>query len=181
MPTRAGESELQILLRDVAHDISGVKLALKCEQLTIAFNKSPSQVPVGREVSLVDIGYVKPTITISGTIENSANFPASNTTDRWGMEVLTINSQTYYVPYKNYLEDFLITTPINASYKMQIEIGDATTQISTVTADATGGSIYGVIPQQFQFTMLPGQEDRWLFTIAFLAVTRGKDHATNDI
>jgi len=172
----AGPSELQVLLRDVAHNISGVKLALKCEQLTIAFTKSPIQTSTAYSALLTEYGYVKPNITISGTIDNAANFPANNTTDRWGMEELTINDQYYYVPYKNYLEDFLILTEVNEDTKMQLEIGDATTQKSTVSADATGGSIYGVIAQQFQFTMLPGQEDRWLFTIAFVAALRGKGY-----
>ena len=174
----AGTSELEVLLRDVAHDASGVKLALKCEQLSISFQKSPLVVAITRDPSLTDYALTnRPSITISGTIENSANFPDSNTSNRWGMEELTINSQTYYVPYKNYLEDFLLDTKVDASTtEMQLEIGDATTPISTSGADATGGSVYAVIAQQFQFTMLPGMEDRWMFTLSFVAGSRGKDH-----
>ena len=178
----AGTSELEVLLRDVAHTGSGVKLALKCEQLSISFQKSPIQLAIGRNPSLTDPSLInRPSITISGTIENSANFPDNNTSNYWGMEALSINSQTYYVPYKNYLEDFLLDTQVTSTSIMQLEIGDATTPISTVSADATGGSVYSVVAQQFQFTMLPGMEDRWMFTISFVASSRGKDHRANNL
>ena len=176
----AGPSELQVLLRDGAHDEVAVKLALKCEQLTIAFTKSPIQTPTGELVTIADFAFIRPNITISGTIDTAANFPDNNTTNYWGMEVLTINDQYYYVPYKNYLESFLHETKVGTT-KMQLEIGDATTPISTVSADATGGSVYSVVAQQFQFTMLPGMEDRWMFTISFVASSRGKDHRANNL
>jgi len=173
----AGTSDLEILLRDVAHDASvsaGKKLALKCEQLTVAVSKSPIQTSAGAgKVNLNDFGFIRPSITVSGTIDNVGGDPAQGDEGSQGyqdMEVVSIGSQNYRIPYKNFLEDLLNDYISSDTADLQLEVGDATTQTGE---GHTGGGVYKVLPQQFQFTMLPGQEDRWLFTISFVAKPRG--------
>ena len=97
-------------------------------------------------------------------------------------------AQRYYVPYKNALEEaaatwmFLDTTPL------QIEIGDAqyplasyggyapggnvTNRFSTSNQQATGGAIYEVAIQQCRFSLKAATEDRYEFTMQFVAKAR---------
>jgi len=171
------DSNLSVLLRDVAHDASGVKLALKVEQLSISISRTPIQIPVpGGEPELIDLGFNRPSITLSGVVDNIGGNPANTTWDsntkHKGQELLSIGGQDYYIPYKNYLEEKLITWVISTSVVLQLEIGDATTPIATSGALATGGGIYEVAVQQMQFALAPGMEDRWMYTIGFVAKTR---------
>ena len=57
---------------------------------------------------------------------------------------------------------------------MQLEIGDATTPdySGSGTTASTGGGIYEVAVQQAQFTVAPGTEDRWIYSIQFVAKLR---------
>ena len=55
---------------------------------------------------------------------------------------------------------------------LQIEIGDTATPLSTNSANSTGGGLYIVAIQQAQFTQEPSKEDRWNFTLQFVAKAR---------
>ena len=55
---------------------------------------------------------------------------------------------------------------------LQVEIGDSTTPLSTGSANSTGGGLYVVAIQQAQFTQEPAKEDRWQFTMQFVAKAR---------
>ena len=90
------------------------------------------------------------------------------------MESESISSQVYYVPYKNFLENKLITWVTGGSIDLQLEIGNATTPdySGSGTTASTGGGIYKVAVQQAQFTVAPAMEDRWVFSIKFAAKLR---------
>ena len=88
------------------------------------------------------------------------------------MEYLTVSGQKYYIPYKNYLENKLITWVSSASVDLQVEIGDSTQPDWTSNTASTGGGIYKVAVQQMQFSVSPAMEDRWVYSVQFVAKLR---------
>ena len=171
-------AELAVLLRDGTNAAATIRLALKAEQFSVGISKTPIQVPVPRGTPiLMDLGSSRPSITISGVVDNIGQDTSNNTTNFWDMEAKTIQGQTYYVPYKNYLENKLITWVTGSSVDLQIEKGDASVTEGTSPAvgssnAATGGGIYKVAVQQVQFAVMPAQEDRWTFNVQFVGSLR---------
>lgn len=183
MTNFAGPGSLSVFIRSNTHTTSGaVRLALKAEQFTVQVSKSPIQIGApGGTVILEDLGYLKPSITISGIIDTIGGDTSNTTitgtskddqdTNVKGMESITFNSQTYHIPYKNYLESFLLRYESSGN-ELQVEVGDATTPQALAGAFSTGGAVYKVLVQQLQFSLAPSTEDRWLYTIGFAAGTR---------
>ena len=170
--------ELSVLLRDNAHALANVRLALKVDQLALSFSRTPIHIALPRSnPEIFDLGSTRPSITISGLVDNiGQDLTNTDSTTFKGMQkvshTISGSTQTYYVPYKNYLEERLITWVTDDSLDIQLELGDATTPENTASALSTGGGIYRVAVQQFQFTQTPGLEDRWAFNIAFVAKFR---------
>jgi len=97
-------------------------------------------------------------------------------------------AQRYYVPYKNALEEAVATWMYLDDSPLQIEIGDAqyplasygghapggdvTNRFSTSNQQATGGAIYEVAIQQCRFSLKAATEDRYDFTMQFVAKAR---------
>ena len=167
-------AELAVLLRDGTNSGATDRLALKAEQLSLSFGRQPIQIPLpAASPVIIDLGQSRPTITISGIMDNIGQ-DLSNTTQNafFNMEKFTEQGQTYYVPYKNYLEKKLLTRATGAN--LELEIGDATTPdySGSGTTASTGGGIYKVAVSQFQFTQSPGMEDRWAFSIQFVSEWR---------
>ena len=97
-------------------------------------------------------------------------------------------AQRYYVPYKNALEEAIATWMYLDTTPIQIEIGDAqyplasyggyapggniTNRFSTSNQQATGGAIYEVAIQQCRFSLKAATEDRYEFTMQFVAKAR---------
>tara|TARA_Y100000593_G_scaffold94209_1_gene192211 strand:- start:662 stop:1462 length:801 start_codon:yes stop_codon:yes gene_type:complete len=260
------EGPLSILLRDNKHHNATVRLALKVDQLSIQVQRNPIvQAAPGMSPIILDLGSVKPSITISGTIDNKGTDPAQLDEGFWHMEKMTLSgpngsggsvSHPYYVPYKNYLEAKL-STWITGSENPQLEVGDASLVegdsgiltagvdavdtlesnvdatangipidgansnfyvgqhiliddeimkvtalpgsstltcardqkgtdgashsagatiysigVSKATKQNTGGGIYNVAVSNLQFNLIPGQEDRWAFTVQFVGHLR---------
>ena len=167
------DSPLAVLLRDGDHtgsDAATNRLALKAEQVSVSYSRSVIQVPIVQTSPiLMDMGMVRPALTISGIIDTVGGDQTNTTSGFQGMESMTISSQTYYIPYKNFLEQKLVTWITNDGYDLQLEIGDATTPEG---ANQTGGGIYKVAVQQIQFSIAPGMEDRWIYSIQFVAKFR---------
>jgi hypothetical protein len=89
------------------------------------------------------------------------------------MEYLTISGQKYYIPYKSYLETKLVTWITDNGYTVQLEIGDANRpEAASVNLPATGGGVYHVVAQQVQFSLAPGMEDRWVYSVQFSSLFR---------
>ena len=173
------ESEISVLLRDGTHAGANIRLALKAEQVSTAIARTPIQIAPPKSTqpdkTLMDLGINKTSITISGIIDNIGT-DLSQTTENafFNMEILSIGSRNYYIPYKNYLEKILATSVTDDSNVLQLEIGDATTPdySGSGTTASTGGAIYEVAVQRVQFTLSPGREDRWVYSIQFLAKLR---------
>ena len=184
------EGPLSVLLRDNTHNSATVRLALKADQLSFSYSRTPLHIAIPfSEPQIFDIGTNRPTINMSGVIDTEGG-DVSNTTGHTsgtsdyafkGMASDDLvgpdgsggtNTKTYYIPYKNYLEGKLLTWTTTATTDLQIEIGDATTPVATSGAFATGGGIYPVAVQQFQFTLAPGMEDRYTYSIQFIAKFR---------
>ena len=164
------DSPLAVLLRDGSHANATTRLALKVEQLSISISKTPIQIPIPRSTpQILDLGISRPSITISGIVDNVGGDPSNSDSGFQDMEKMSVNSQTYYIPYKNFLEEKLITWVTSPSVVIQVEVGDATTP----TGDGhTGGGIYEVGVQTAQFSVSPATEDRWVYSIQFVAKIR---------
>ena len=165
--------QLAVLLRDGSHSGATNRFALKVEQFSISISRTPIQIPVpSLSPEIIDIRMSRPTITLSGIVDNTPQDPTGNDdTNYWDMEYLTISGQKYYIPYKNFLEEKLLQIDTNTS-DLQIEIGNGATPISTSGAIATGGGIYHVAISQFQFTVAPAMEDRWSFSLQLVSKWR---------
>ena len=174
-----GASDLSVFIRNGTHAGASVRLMLKCDQVSVQYTQSPIQItPPNADQIMFDLGFSKPSMTISGVIDNIGGDPANNdfnsTADEnvKGMENEELNGQDYFIPYKNYLEGFLMRHPEN-NKSLEIEIGNATTPDPTSGAFTTGGAIYiNCALQQVQFSQSPGLEDRWIFTMGFLIARR---------
>ena len=167
-------SDLAVLLRDGTNSGATNRYALKVDQLTISAGRQPIQIPMpGTSPIILDLGQTRPTITISGIMDNIGQ-DTTNTTQNayFNMEKLTIQGQTYYVPYKNHLESKLLTW--STGDDLELEVGDATTPdySGSGTTASTGGGIYKVMIAQFQFSVAPALEDRWQFSVQFVSEWR---------
>ena len=80
-------------------------------------------------------------------------------------------TKSYYVPYKNQLEDFATQYVYSARTPLEVEWGDANFAKGT---QQTGGSIYLVALQQIRFQVDASKEDRYTFSLQ-LVVTARKD------
>ena len=122
--------------------------------------------------TILDLGISRPAITISGLVDTVGGDESNNDANFWDMESLTVSGQKYYIPYKNYLENKLITWVTSASVDLQVEIGNATQPESVSGTVGTGGAIYKVAVQQMQFSVAPATEDRWVYSVQFVAKLR---------
>ena len=169
------DSPLSVLLRDGTHAGATTRLALKAEQVSITVTKTPIVIPVARSTpTILDLGISRPALTISGLVDTVGGDTNVLDTQFNSMESISIGSpaQTYYIPYKNYLENKLITWVTSASVDLQVEIGDATQPDWTSNTASTGGAIYKVAVQQMQFSVAPATEDRWIYSVQFVAKLR---------
>ena len=167
---------VSVLLRDGSHASATTRFGLKVEQFAISIAKTPIQIPIPQQSpEIIDLGIFSPSITISGLVENEPEDVAntSNTpTGSRGTPSFTYSGQTYYFPYKNLLEQQVVKWVASEDTLLQIEIGDTATPLSTNSANSTGGGLYIVAIQQAQFTQEPSKEDRWNFTLQFVAKAR---------
>tara|TARA_Y100000401_G_scaffold84817_1_gene70113 strand:+ start:184 stop:720 length:537 start_codon:yes stop_codon:yes gene_type:complete len=170
--------ELSVFLRDNTHALSYNRFALKVDQLALSFSRTPIHIALPRSnPEIFDLGTTRPAITISGLVDNiGQDTTNTDSTVFKGMQKVTHTiggvSHFYYVPYKNYLENKLITWVTSDATDLQLIIGDETTPENTSSDFATGGGIYRVAVQQFQFSQTPGLEDRWAFSISFVSKFR---------
>ena len=73
------DAPLAVLLRDGTHAGATNRLALKVEQLSISISKTPIQIPIPRSTpQLLDLGISRPSITISGIVDNVGGDPSNS-------------------------------------------------------------------------------------------------------
>jgi len=179
-------AEVAVLLRDGTHSAASIKYGLKADSFAISVVKTPIQIPIPRHSpELIDIGIFRPSITISGLVDNIGGNTSNTTANVQGMSSFVYSrngiSSTYYIPYKNRLEDVAYRWLARESSKLEIEIGNANYPVFNITGDggavsgtnhATGGAIYQVAIQQMRFEVQAGKEDRWQYTMQFVARAR---------
>ena len=117
-----------ILLRNGKHtstdssEEATIRYGLKCDAVTIQIARSPIQIPIPQSSpEIIDLGISRPTITLNGLIDTVGQ--ASHTTalyqnmesfsvtrKYWNSTTYTASTETYYIPYKNKLESFVLET-----------------------------------------------------------------------
>ena len=197
---------LAILLRNCGHDNNAtsttyVRYALKADTVAVNIAKTPIQIPIPQQSpELIDLGMFRPTLSISGVVDN-VGLASTTTSGFENMESMSISrrywasttsysavSQTYYIPYKNKLEDAMYTWMAAEDQELELEIGDANFPIYATAAELisnsantlssinseseTGGAVYVVALQQCRFNQNAAQEDRWEFQLQFLCKSR---------
>ena len=186
------EATLSVLLRNGVHDddagagAASIYYALKCENITINYGRTPIQIPIpSNKPELIDLGIVRPTVSINGIVDNVGGDPsnvsngsASISTAGMASFNYTFNSDTitYFIPYKNALEDFIASELYSDDTPLEIQVGDPSQPISSGVNESTGGTIYKVAVQSCNFAQVPALEDRWTFAIQFVA--KAAEHVT---
>ena len=204
-------AELAVLLRNGPHDGSGTtRYALKCNDVAMSVAKTPIQIPIAQQSpELIDIGYTRPSVTITGIVDtiggNPSNIGAGSDAGYAGMSSISFSratvsdgwsdggsgtAQTYYIPYKNALEESCAKWIFSSSTELEIEIGDSTFPISSydgyitgtssssrfgnsvTDTHSTGGAIYKVAIQQARFQVVAAKEDRYAFSIQIVSESR---------
>tara|TARA_R110002020_G_scaffold142207_2_gene314252 strand:- start:2502 stop:3068 length:567 start_codon:yes stop_codon:yes gene_type:complete len=184
--------EIAVLLRTCKHTNVGDSstefgYALKCDNVSISYTKTPIQVPIPQNSpALIDIGVYRPSISLSGLVDTAPGAASTNnTTDFWDMESISFTrttgygggsgAKTYYIPYKNKLEDFVTDQVFEPSSPIELEFGDASVAISTNSAVATGGAVYLCALQQCRFQVDASKEDRYTFSMQLVVTSRQAD------
>ena len=185
-------SELAVLLRNCPHssvNAAGgyIGYALKIQQVSVQIAKTPIQIPIPQaSPEIIDIGSFRPSINIQGLIDNIGGDNTNTTANVQGMDSVThlrttapdgdASAKTYYVPYKNRLEDAVYDWVASGNANLELEIGNATfalpTVINSVQYASTGGGVYYVAVQQCRFQLDAAKEDRWEFNMQFVTKSR---------
>lgn len=172
---------LSILLRNGTHAGASLRFAFKADSFSISYSKTPIQVPIPEaSPELIDLGIFRPSISLNGIVDTVQPTPAS----------ITIGGQTYYVPFKNWLEEVVYTWIASdaATGQLELEVGDTshpqtdsspkgysgtpiTTNISSL-GDWTGGAVYRVAIQMARFQLNPSREDRYDCSMQFVSAAR---------
>ena len=113
-------AELAILLRNGQHGTSGtIRYALKASDIAMSLAKTPIQIPIPQQSpELVDIGYFRPSITVTGIVDTVGNDTNNVTAGFAGMSSFMLartsyggtasgqyndggsaTAQRYYIPY----------------------------------------------------------------------------------
>lgn len=202
------DPSLAVLLRNGNHATATIKYALKCNDVAISYARTPIQIPIAQQSpEIIDLGFYRPSITVTGLIDTvGGDSSNTNTSGFAGMESITYtrtsvshdniftdggtgSAVTYYIPYKNALEEAVANWLfLGGSQTIQLEIGDAKFPIAsyggfldsaaavqrfdTAGQHATGGAIYDVAIQQGRFSLNAAKEDRYDFSLQFVATSR---------
>jgi hypothetical protein len=137
------------------------RYALKADSFSVNYVKTPVQIPLpgGGNPKLLDFGQLRPTITVTGIVDTTAPGSAENVSGP------TRNSSTVYtVPSKEELEDF-VTAKFYDENNAKVEI---------MITDGTGTAVaaYEAAISQARFDLAPATEDRFAFTLVFVARKR---------
>ena len=169
--------ELSVLFRKGVHASADIRFALKCDSISISYSKTPIVIAIPqRSPEMIDLGAFRPSISLGGTVDTVQPTPNS----------ISVGGQTYYIPFKNWLENQVYDLLASDSNPLELEVGDTTypqtdsspkgyasNVINTSSlSNWTGGAIYRVAMQQCRFSQSPGQEDRWEYNIQFVAEAR---------
>ena len=153
------EPTLAVLLRNGPHGTASVRYGLKCNDVAVSYAKTPIQIPIAQQSpELIDLGYFRPSITVTGIIDTIGGDSSNTTAAVAGMESFLYTrasvsnsgqfadgghgtAQRYYVPYKNALEEAAATWMYLDNTPIQIELGDAQYPLASYGGYAPGGNI----------------------------------------
>ena len=175
--------EIAVFLRNGPHSSATIRYALKVEDFSIQIAKTPVQIPVTRgDPELIDIGFYRPSITVSGIADNLGGNSSNLVSGYEGMASISLSSrdapnaaassQAYYIPYKNKLENTAYEWLYSDDTVLELEIADANRPVYYGANHSTGGGVYEVTIQQCRFQKTAAREDRWLFTMQFVSKAR---------
>jgi len=137
------------------------RYALKADSFSVNYVKTPIQIPFpgGADPEIIDLGQIRPTITVSGLVDTTAPGSGENVAGP------TRNSSTVYtVPSKEELEDFVTSKFYDPA--------DAKVEILLSDGSGTPVAAYDVAISQARFDVAPATEDRFAFTLVFVAKKR---------
>ncbi len=169
--------DLSVLLRNGVHGSASLRFALKCDSVAISYSKTPIQIPIPQaNPEIIDLGSFRPSISISGIVDTTQPTPSS----------ITVGGQTYYIPFKNWLENTVYDWVASEATtgQIELEVGDTTfpTDSSSnaynaggdllLPASWTGGGVYRVALQSARFAISPAKEDRYDFQLSFVTEAR---------
>ena len=183
------EPEISVLLRTCKHtDIPSTPTttlfgyALKCDNVAVSYTKTPIQIPIPQSSpQLIDIGVYRPSISISGLVDTIGGNPAEATTGFEDMDSFNYTriagygtesdtpAKTYFIPYKNKLEDFVTGKVYSEETPLELEWGDASIPTGN---NHTGGAVYEVSLQQCRMQVDATKEDRYQFSMQFVVTSR---------
>ena len=168
---------LAVLLRNCSHASSLVsdatsttyqRYALQCDSVQITVQKSPIHLAVPKNINIIDLNTSKPTIVLTGTVDNIGGDDSTSTTGFENMTQIPITrkywafstdgdstyenaeftwtdkAQNYYVPYKNALEEIVYefqSKANNDDQQLELEIGDANFPIYNRAAEYISSNI----------------------------------------
>jgi len=182
------DTPLSVLLQHT-DGVTPTNYGLKADSFIVQVSKSPIQIPIPQSSpQLIDFGIFRPAITISGIVDDIGGDPSATSTSpdsNGGMEsfqaLFGASVITFYIPYKNKLEESLYQWMTDDTNSLTLQMGDPTYPVfernaagSPLTGNqlATGGSQYRVALQQVRFQVDAGREDRWIFQMQFVAEAR---------
>ena len=154
----------------VAHadnaNVTGVKrYALKADAFGVSIAKTPIQIAFPQNSpELLELGMFRPSITLSGTVDrDQSDTPEIVTGPAKGHSGDT-DKTNYFVPTQKQLED-LATDVI---------YDDSVTPLQLIVQTSAGGTYatYDVAINQCRFDLAPGTEDRFEFSLSFVAKDR---------
>ena len=169
--------DLSVLFRNGVHASAGLRFALKADSFAVSYSKTPIQVPIPEtSPELIDLGIFRPSISLNGVVDAVQPTPAS----------ISINGQTYYIPFKNWLENVVYDwiASDTTTGQLELEVGDTTfptdSDSNAYNSDGdlllpgswTGGAVYRVAIQMARFQLNPSREDRYDFSMQFVAEAR---------
>ena len=184
---------VEVLLRNCQHsvlkstsvssDAALIGYALKCDQISITYAKTPIQVPIPQnDPQLIDLGIYRPSLSLSGLIETVGGDATNSITGFEGMASVQIlrttgrgfhaQAKTYYLPTKNKLEDLCSQQVFTKTTPLEVEIGNASFPVYASSTQSTGGSIYEVALQQFRVQLDATKEDRYTFSMQLVVGAR---------
>ena len=177
-------ADLSVFLRNGPHSSATLRYALKAEEVSILIAKTPIQIPVTQsDPALIDIGFYRPSLTISGIVDDVGGNSSETTNYYQGMSKISVSSRDnggatsqsthdYYIPYKNILEETAYKWLATDNTELELEIADANFPTYYSGAMSSGGGVYQVALQQARFQKTAAREDRWLFTMQFVSKAR---------
>jgi len=147
-------------------DVTGVRrYALKADSFGVSVTKTPIQIPFPQNSpELIELGMFRPNITVTGTVDRDQSTTPEKVTGPAKGNSSDGDKANFYVPTQKQLE----------SFATDVIYDDSSTPIQLVVQTSTG-TVYGtyeVAITQARFDLAPGTEDRFSFSMTFVAKDR---------